>query len=77
MGKKVYILHTTDVAEGRNLWIVFDEKKMVTKRTKKKALEVWEEKHGNISTLVRIKGICRPSEAAAEVADRQLKKDSE
>jgi hypothetical protein len=34
----------------------------------------WQEAHGKVSVLVRIRGVCRPAERARQSADRQRQK---
>lgn len=66
--------------KGGRVWVLFDERHTMRGRpgeSRKSLLARWRQAHGDFTVLVRIRGVCRPSELAMQVADLQRQEDTE
>jgi hypothetical protein len=71
--KEVYAARTPIEKHGI-VWVLFDEASVMygtPKETRKSLLSRWQQIHGKVNVLVRIKGICRPSELAMTISTLQ------
>jgi hypothetical protein len=63
--------------KGGRVWVLFDEEHTLRGKAgegRKSLLSRWREVHGKVDLLVRIQGVCRPSELATQVADLQRRR---
>lgn len=73
---RVHILRVQ--GEGIPTWIMFNKEKVLRgwlNESKEAIVSRWNQSYGKVTTLVRIEGICRASEAAMTIADYQLGPD--
>jgi hypothetical protein len=63
--------------KGGRVWVLFDEERTLRGRRDescKDLLRRWQHAHGKVDVLVRILGMCRPSELAMQIADLQRRR---
>jgi hypothetical protein len=64
---------------GGRVWVLFDEQHTLrgnAGESRKSLLQRWREAYGKVEVLVRITGVCRPSELAMQIADMQSQRRS-
>src|SRR4051794_10908880 len=60
--------------KGGRVWVFFDEEHTLRGEdgeSKESLLARWRKAYGKVDVLVRIDGVCRPSELAMQIADLQ------